>query len=526
MSIYIWVWKKPMQWPCPDGFHVPSESERDSYQSYVGGGAQFNNSMSLIKMSAHGVINYSTGTLSLYKWYLWSSTVSTISGNGYAYSFGSDDDASPQVSNQFKWMWLPIRPFKNEYVSPTWDWWQLLSYWIWSAYRESYRNQSLWLISVPNAWITMADKNLWATNVGDAWYYYQWWNNYWFTPWTFTTSSTAVSAAWYWPWNYYSSSTFITQGKRDTSGNADLWWGVSAGGVPPEISNVYLWTTPVKEVYVWTDKIRPIIREASVEYLLVWWWGAWWRARYRAWWWGWAWWLVYCEAEILSIGANCCVVIWSWWVWWAACYNGAYKWWDSCFGTIVAHWGWGWWWMCACNRWCPWTTWGSGWWWAGCNTTCAAGCTGQWNRGWAWCATRWWGWGWACTAWCNAACWGNYYGWDWWCWCIFDISWVSTVYAWWWGWWGYTGRSEAQWWWCGWCYRTAWCPATTYGSWWGWAWCTASNSCCLAWWNWCQWVFIARYPANCWYNISWWCKYECNWYCIHCFTQDWTLTVN
>lgn len=76
--------------------------------------------------------------------------------------------------------------------------------------------------------------------------------------------------------------------------------------------------------------------------------------------------------------------------------------------------------------------------------------------------------------------------------------------------------------WWGW----AWWRARCHAWWWGWAWCTASSLCCLAWWNWCQWVFIARYPANCWYNISWWCKYECNWYCIHCFTQDWTLTVN
>lgn len=101
-----------------------------------------------------------------------------------------------------------------------------------------YHSPSLWLISLSSDWtnwITIADKNLWATQVYNDWdtlseancgKYYQWWNNYWFPfTWAVTTSSTQVNASTYWPWNYYSSSTFIYNSYNwDTSNNKDIWW--------------------------------------------------------------------------------------------------------------------------------------------------------------------------------------------------------------------------------------------------------------------------------------------------------------
>ena len=107
-----------------------------------------------------------------------------------------------------------------------------------------YHNSDLWLISLSSdgsSWVTISDKNLWATTVynsGDTLSeancgkYYQWGNNYWFPfTWTVTTSSTKVHASSYWPWNYYSSSTFITVGSspRDWSSvrNDNLWWWVT-----------------------------------------------------------------------------------------------------------------------------------------------------------------------------------------------------------------------------------------------------------------------------------------------------------
>lgn len=99
-----------------------------------------------------------------------------------------------------------------------------------------YHNANLWLISLSSDWtnwITITDKNLWATTVynsGDtiseanAWKFYQRWNNYWFpADWSVATSSTIVNAGSYWPNNYYSSSTFITWSYWDTSYNANLW---------------------------------------------------------------------------------------------------------------------------------------------------------------------------------------------------------------------------------------------------------------------------------------------------------------
>lgn len=104
-----------------------------------------------------------------------------------------------------------------------------------------YHSATLWLITIADGNgndITIADKNLWATQVyndGDTlseancWKYYQRWNNYGFPrTWTVTTSSTKVDASTYWPWNYYSSSTFITtfSSPYDWSSvqNDNLWW--------------------------------------------------------------------------------------------------------------------------------------------------------------------------------------------------------------------------------------------------------------------------------------------------------------
>lgn len=105
-----------------------------------------------------------------------------------------------------------------------------------------YHNATLWVISLSSDgdnWITIADKNLWATTVWNSWdtlseanagKYYQWGNNYWFPfSWSVTHNSNQVNATWYWPWNYYSSSTFITSNtsprSRDVSDNRNLRWG-------------------------------------------------------------------------------------------------------------------------------------------------------------------------------------------------------------------------------------------------------------------------------------------------------------
>ena len=102
-----------------------------------------------------------------------------------------------------------------------------------------YRNPTAWLISISDDWenwITIADKNLWATQVynnGDTenqnncGNLYQRGNNYWFPidDSQRTVSWTKVDTTWYWPGNYYSSSTFIAQWNdwSDPS-NSNLRW--------------------------------------------------------------------------------------------------------------------------------------------------------------------------------------------------------------------------------------------------------------------------------------------------------------
>lgn len=96
-----------------------------------------------------------------------------------------------------------------------------------------YHNAEQGLISLSSDgsnWLTIADKNLWATSTdvtssASYWYYYQRWNNYWFpTTWSVTTSSTAVNASSYWPNNYYSNSTWRTSTTWDSSNNTNLRW--------------------------------------------------------------------------------------------------------------------------------------------------------------------------------------------------------------------------------------------------------------------------------------------------------------
>lgn len=102
-----------------------------------------------------------------------------------------------------------------------------------------YRNQDLWLISLSSDgsnWLTIADKNLWATSTdisSTASYgnYYQRWNNH---PRTYaelydgvTSVNSTVNASNYWPWNYYNGSTFYYYTNTwawESSNNTNLRW--------------------------------------------------------------------------------------------------------------------------------------------------------------------------------------------------------------------------------------------------------------------------------------------------------------
>ena len=281
-----------------------------------------------------------------------------------------------------------------------------------------------------------------------------------------------------------------------------------------EIKGIYLWDTPVKEVYLWDTKIRPV--GMYIDFLLIaWGWGWGWYASspFCLWGWGWAWGVINCESYMIQQG-NYTVMIWAGGAWqgyrtpWC---NGG----DSVFDTFTAYWWWWGWWRWAAKAGGSWGGWSygsyysAGW----------AGCTWQWNNGGSWVTNYWgWGWGWYWAVGWNAYYESNYFWGTWWIGILTCITWKEECFAWGWG-WGWRG-SPWIWqygWGCGgWSNRSA----TTCGSWGG------GNPWTWGWWNWACGVFIVRYPSSAWYNITWGTKYLCNWYCIHCFTSNWTLTVN
>ena len=232
-----------MQWPAPDGFHVPLNTEWQAvyniWTALGGWSSDWTNFWIALKLPFAGYRDrwdskvFDHGSYGLY----WSST---RYDENYAYrlNFGSSNislQSSGYRSNAYS-----VRCFKNSPIVPTSSWTKL--YWTSIEAWWIFWSSTDWLISLSSdwqTWITIADKNLWATTVwngGDTLSeancgkYYQRWNNYGFAwTWTVTTSSTQVNASAYWPWNYYSSSTFIKRISSpygwDTSDNWNLrWW--------------------------------------------------------------------------------------------------------------------------------------------------------------------------------------------------------------------------------------------------------------------------------------------------------------
>ena len=233
------------QWPTPSWFHVPTN---DDWQEIM----DIWDALSLWDTSIWDSPNTISTYLKLpFSWRLSPSSWNhEVSWSLWAYwtveRYSTDKAFDFAFSNMIyfpnkytKWYWLSIRPFKNIPVVPDSSWTALYS-------DKIYHNATLGLISLSSDWInwiTIADKNLWATTVYNSWdilsesncgKFYQWGNNYWFAwTWATTTSSTQVDASPYWPWNYYISSTFITSSSEywDTSDNWNLrWW--EDGNVP------------------------------------------------------------------------------------------------------------------------------------------------------------------------------------------------------------------------------------------------------------------------------------------------------
>jgi hypothetical protein len=237
------------QWPAPDGFHVPLTTEwqavYDVWTALGGWSSDWTNFWITLKLPFAGYrINSSAGVgnQGTYGFYWSSSRSNADSASSLVFRSAA---LYPQYG-YYRAFGFSVRCFKNSPAIPTSNWTKLYwtsieSWWIfWSS--------TDWLISLSsdwNTWVTIADKNLWATTVWNSWdtlsetncgKYYQWGNNYGFPfTWSVTTSGTQVDASNYWPWNYYSSSTFITRSSSpyrwDTTDNWNLWWWED-GNVP------------------------------------------------------------------------------------------------------------------------------------------------------------------------------------------------------------------------------------------------------------------------------------------------------
>ena len=244
-------WDSPklesIKWPCNDWYHIPTKSEW----------------LFLLKKLDIRWILWSNPFKQYLKMpYAWRINWFSLEKNSGATGYRSSTHEHYNFSNQSAWIlaptatagyvkdrsiadWYPIRPFKNDPVTPNRNDWTALYdtssswtiSWIW-------HNATLWLISIWDSyekwWITISDKNLWATVIyndwdtmseTNCWWYFQYWNNYMFPfDWPTTTSTTLVDTTWYWPGNYYSSSTFVKASWSHnfnwwmTSYNSNIWW--------------------------------------------------------------------------------------------------------------------------------------------------------------------------------------------------------------------------------------------------------------------------------------------------------------
>ena len=243
---WISIWSasyRNNQWPCQAWFHVPTKAELQKLKSYWTTAwawasdwwGSLSAKLNIPLAWALWVMDWTPGG----QWTIWvilacdwETEYDTV--NCYSMQIAG---SMINVSNDMSWQWYNVRPFKDTPVAPDSSW-IVVYQWTWSAW--VFHNTTLWLISISGNgtdWITIADKNVWATVVwnswdtlsaNNVWNFYQWWNNYWFPfSWASTTSSTQVDATGYWPGNYYSSDTFITDPTWQTSKNLNLWWWVN-----------------------------------------------------------------------------------------------------------------------------------------------------------------------------------------------------------------------------------------------------------------------------------------------------------
>ena len=241
------------QWPCPEWRHIPFKSEWETIISHMSTLWIGTRDVSgTYKLSLAWWLADSTGNRAStwYYWAYWCADGNNDSTRpmGYSFYFRNLHNA---IYSRFPSNAQTIRPFKDTPVTPDNTWtilfdWSSVAAWAWV-----FHNATEWLISSSADWInwiTMADKNLWATDTreygtrqSDEHYtqqycgnLYQRWNNYAFSfddavP-EIDKTSDKINVSEYWPGHYYSSRVFRTwnpndhQWWRSLDDNFNLWW--------------------------------------------------------------------------------------------------------------------------------------------------------------------------------------------------------------------------------------------------------------------------------------------------------------
>lgn len=240
-----------IQWPCDSGFHIPSTAERTAVLNIVW--TSWDDYFTYLHIPKCWYRDRKTTNIITTYWFsrYWTHNMSAkdkadcwgIEANNTAQMYADDKPAN----------WYPIRAFKDAPVAPDSSWTETMSGKVWY-------NATLWLISIKNwsEWITMQDKNVWATvvyNNGDtvsnsnAGSFFQFWNYYWF-PYsgTLSTYTSLQNTTGYWWQNPYSDNHFVKINSNNwfSNTNNDIWGWVTWVIAPSEIQEIYEWDTKVR----------------------------------------------------------------------------------------------------------------------------------------------------------------------------------------------------------------------------------------------------------------------------------------
>jgi len=238
-----------MKWPCDDWFCIGNMYSRQRINTWW------------TTMWARSASDHSPMATYLklpFAWLLWCNWALTMSSNAIYRTAWSRGDWYAEVVNieqsSFnsnytfaKTCATLIRPFAIEAVAPDNTWTTLFDGSSTATGAWIFHNATLWLISISKDWtdwITIADKNVWATTVynswdtmsqSNRWKFFQRGNNYGFPSGSnnFEKTSTKVDTSWYWPLRPYYWRVFITWSTQDwdrdwsTVENGDLRWYLS-----------------------------------------------------------------------------------------------------------------------------------------------------------------------------------------------------------------------------------------------------------------------------------------------------------